>query len=137
MKREHRLRVLVVDDDDSLRRTVCDFMRRDDTVSITEASDATEAMSIVGARANLIDAVFTDVAFPEGPDGFYLADWLHKQHPEIAIAVASGYVRLAVARTQLPENIAFVEKPYDVKELVSLLHGMVRDHQNQMAINAL
>ena len=75
-------------------------------------------MSILERRTD-IDLLFTDVVMPKGMSGIELARLARELRPGLKVIVASGYPIPALReRYGRIENLAFVNKPYRLAELV-------------------
>lgn len=108
--------VLVVEDEPLVRMTVVDVLRADG-ITVIEAPDAEEAISILSDGRTAVNVVFTDVRFPRGRSGFDLAQWVGENRPDLGVAVTSGHAAYRGARLPLRPNDLFIEKPYDIDNL--------------------
>jgi CheY-like chemotaxis protein len=99
--------VLIVEDEALIRMDVADYISRPDITTL-EAANADEALQILFERSD-VDVIFTDVNMPGSMDGLQLAERVRELQSEIGIIIASGMVR--VARSTLPSNAVFYEKP--------------------------
>jgi CheY-like chemotaxis protein len=105
--------ILVVDDDDLVRRVVAEFL--DDLgFSVLEVTSASEALVLIRDRIEL-DLVITDVNMPE-MDGMQLVEELKSMRPSLPVILMSGrpqkdhnpeFPRQAVQ----PEAASFVHRP--------------------------
>ena len=120
------LNVLLVDDDVRKRVSVCERLRNQG-LKVIESSDAEQAMAVLQSRAMPVDAVITEAGFPQGRDGFFLADWVRRRYPEVAIGITSKTVGFADANSRLANGVAFIERPYDVDMLILLLHELLQE----------
>lgn len=102
--------VLIVEDEALIRMDVADFIGSPDVLPI-QASSADEALRILAERSD-VDVVFTDVNMPGAMDGLQMARRIRENDPIIGLIIASGMVR--VARSGLPDDAVFFEKPYDL-----------------------
>ena len=85
---------------------------------VATATNGVEAMSILERRTD-IDLLFTDVVMPKGMSGIELARLARELRPGLKVIVASGYPIPALReRYGRIENLAFVNKPYRLAELV-------------------
>lgn len=116
--------VLVVEDEPILRMMAVDMVE-DAGMEPVEASDATEAIRILEARAD-IRIVFTDVDMPRGMDGVRLAALIRDRWPPIDIIITSG--KLNVATSLLPPRSVFFSKPYRQSEVIALMQSMAEPH---------
>lgn len=112
--------ILVVEDEVFVRLDIADFLR-DQGFEVLEASNAGQALTHLerGAR---IDLVFTDVRMPGEMDGIGLAKFLKTHHPSIKIIVTSGHVHAH----ELPQELAFVDKPYDRGRIVERIKAALK-----------
>jgi two-component system cell cycle sensor histidine kinase/response regulator CckA len=118
---ERRYRVLVVDDEQSIRDLV-DRVLRDAGYETTVAPDADTALALA-ASADSFDLLLTDMMMPE-MCGDELARHLRLRHPDLRVLYLTGFAdRLFATRPVLSSNEAFIEKPVTVtglREAVSL-----------------
>src|SRR5262249_38855221 len=103
--------VLVVEDEDALRRVAVRILRRGG-YQTPEACDGAAALGILGGHPGKVDLVLTDVVMP-GMDGRQLAEAVASQYPRTAILYMSGYAGDAVVRRGVrAAEVAFLQKPY-------------------------
>ena len=108
---------LVVEDEPLLRMMAAD-LAREAGFNVVEASNADEAMSILGGRAD-IRVLFTDIDLPGSLNGLKLASYVRDRWPPVGIIVVSGQLRPCPA--DLPRGSVFFPKPYnDLKVIASL-----------------
>jgi two-component system cell cycle sensor histidine kinase/response regulator CckA len=117
-----KVRILVVDDEESVRRFV-ERVLRDAGYETVPASDGPEAIE-VAAKLGPFDLVVTDLMMPQ-MTGDELARRLRLNEPKLKILYLTGYSdRLFKDKVTLWEDEAFLDKPCNVKgltEAVSLL----------------
>lgn len=111
--------VLVVEDEVLIRLDLSDHLR-DYGFDVTEAGDADEALAWLSRKE--LDAVVTDVRMPGTIDGIQLAHKLNREHPHIAVIVVSGHADAA----QAPLGVPVIAKPFNVRELVALVHARLK-----------
>lgn len=101
-------KVLVVDDEEAMRRLLSDMLR---DYSVATAGDGQEALRLVEEDAP--DLVVTDIKMP-GMDGLALRAQLRERYPEIPVLAISGYVD----EGQIEEYgfVGFVSKPAALDE---------------------
>jgi signal transduction histidine kinase len=124
---EARPRVLVVDDERSIRLALGRYLRRNGW-EVDEAEDGAAALGMLGSTpADGYDLVITDLRMPV-LSGFEVHDWLAAHRPDLfsrlVIAtgdVASQPVREFLNRTPRP----VLEKPFELSSLAELV-GRVR-----------
>lgn len=109
--------ILLVEDEAIVRDLVCEILKESGYVVLSATSGA-DAMKIIDEQADPIDLLITDVVMPEmsGPE---LANILRRARGEMSVLYMSGYTDDAVlVRQGLPENSAFVRKPYTPQQFL-------------------
>jgi PAS domain S-box-containing protein len=103
--------VLVVEDEEALRRVAERILQRDGyTVLVAGSGD--EALALAEASKRPIDIIATDVVMP-GLGGRELVSRLLAIHPDSKVLFMSGYTDDAVLRHGVPEpGTAFLQKPF-------------------------
>ena len=118
----HAPRVLVVDDEESIRR-FAERVLRDGGYEVVVASDGREALRIVEAQRPF-DVFVVDMLMPQ-MRGDELARRIRQMDADAKVLYFTGYSdRLFEDRQTLWEHEAFIEKPVTTKgllEAVSLL----------------
>lgn len=117
-------RVLIVDDEASIRRSLAGILS-DEGYRTAEASDGDAALAAV--REDPPDAVLLDIAMP-GRDGVAVLEELQRGWPSLPVVMMSGHgtIETAVRATQLGA-FDFLEKPLSVEKLLlTLRHALER-----------
>lgn len=104
--------ILVVEDEDSLRRLVVRALQAQG-YEVLAAADPAAAMVLASNRAPLFDLLLTDVIMP-GMDGFELARHLRRSNPSLAVLYMTGYTA-----DEPDDTTPTIRKPFSVKDLVS------------------
>ncbi len=114
--------ILVVDDEERVRKLIQSFLIKDYDVLL--AVDGLEAMACFELHAGRIAAVITDVRMPRvnGPE---LVEWLHRRSPQLPVIVMSGHAGGGIEHLSLQREVVGLEKPFEVKELVTTLKRML------------
>jgi CheY-like chemotaxis protein len=107
--------VLVIADEVLARMAVSGYLR-ECGYSVVEASDAAQAREVLEADVT-IDIAFADLASPNSPESFALAQWIRRERPAIKIILTSGLAPTARAAGELCEHGPMLEKPYHPAEL--------------------
>jgi signal transduction histidine kinase/CheY-like chemotaxis protein len=110
--------ILVADDETALRHAVVEILRSSGYKAL-EAQTATEALEMANQHAGKLDILLTDVVMP-GLRGPELARRVTQTHPDIRVVYMSGYAE-GFPETQLPENSAFLQKPFRFATLLEQL----------------
>jgi signal transduction histidine kinase/CHASE3 domain sensor protein/DNA-binding response OmpR family regulator len=113
--------VLVVEDDEQVRRTVVAMLRELGYATL-EAGDGTMALATLATESGEIDLMFTDVVLPGTLRGRELAEKARAIRPRLAIAYTSGYTQNAIIHHgRVDEGIVFLSKPYRKDDLARKL----------------
>jgi two-component system cell cycle sensor histidine kinase/response regulator CckA len=105
-------RVLLVDDDDAIRR----LARRALIRAGCEVTDADGAEQALLTDPAALDCVVSDVAMP-GLDGPGLVRNLRQRRPDLPAILISGYADAEQRRALAAEDIAFLPKPFSMADL--------------------
>jgi two-component system cell cycle sensor histidine kinase/response regulator CckA len=109
-------RVLIVDDEETVRRFVDRVLQRAGYETVT-AGGGLEALELASARGPF-DLLLTDVMMPE-MTGDELARRLRQQEPRLKVLYLTGYSdQLFKEKVTLWEDEAFLDKPCSVNGLV-------------------
>ena len=112
-----RLRILVVEDDASLRGAVCELLM---LIGITPQQAASGTQALEALRAGSVDVLFTDVVMPD-MSGIELAQRAFALHPALRVVFASG--------NPIPDHDSFafkwtaLRKPYTLDQLQQALQS--------------
>jgi len=110
-----KLRILVVDDDQRMTRTLADIFSIAGHQPV-EANSGPQALEI--ARAQSLDCVLTDVRMP-GMDGVDLYRQLVQIQPGLPVVLMTAYASDAIIRNGLDEGIIGVfDKPLDIGSML-------------------
>ncbi|MCP5058859.1 MAG: PAS domain S-box protein [bacterium] len=119
-------RVLVVEDEESVRRLVRDNLRRAG-FEVLEAKDGPAAL--LEAASGRVDLLISDVVMPEmrGPD---LAAQLRLAQPELPVLFVSGY---SDRQLDLSESgdvpTSFLAKPFSLAEMRNAVHELLGESE--------
>lgn len=109
--------VLVVEDEPLVRELASQIL----TMSgyrVLEARNGVEALQQIEEEKEPIHLILTDAIMPE-MGGIELAEKIHALRPELKIILASGYTQETFSKqAALPEEIAFLQKPYSSRALL-------------------
>lgn len=115
----HAQRILIVDDESSLRTALFRVLDRQGFQVIT-ANCKREAEALAASDQTL-DLALVDLRLPDG-DGIELMQKLRLAHPNIQVIILTGHgsIELAVRATQ-HGAFHFVTKPFNMEELLSVV----------------
>jgi two-component system phosphate regulon response regulator OmpR len=117
-----RTRLLVVDDDPSVRALLRDYLEGHG-YGVAEAGDGTQMRAAL--ERELPDAVLLDVRLP-GEDGLVLARWLRERYDlGLLMVTASGDVVDRVVGLELGAD-DYIAKPFDLRELLARIKSVLR-----------
>ena len=118
---KNNLRVLVVDDEFSLRQLM-NFHLKIKGYSVLDAEDAESALNIL--EKENVDLIISDIRMPGDMDGIDLIVTHKKKNPGQKAILMTGYSldeRIAKAKS---EGIPCLKKPFEISELENLLTEM-------------
>ena len=84
--------ILVVDDEAIVRAAIADYLRSCG-YRVFEATNAEEALAILGDDGLRVDIVLSAVAMRSGMDGFGLSRWIREHRADIKIVLAGTPAR--------------------------------------------
>ena len=117
--------VLVVEDEDAVRRLIVDLLR-DTGYQVLEAANAQEAMAIGAEYAGAIHLLLTDMVMP-GMNGRKLAESLRDLHPEAKVLLVSGYSESLVSADPLDKGIRYLQKPFTPEHLTRVVNEAIAE----------
>ncbi|HET7240667.1 MAG TPA: ATP-binding protein [Gemmatimonadales bacterium] len=110
-------RVLVVEDDPSVRRLAVDTLQHQGFL-VDSAADGREAISLLEASTEPPDLVITDLVLPH-LSGRTVRQAVETRYPGVPVLYISGYPGEAIeSRGWLDEGVPFLQKPFSPRELV-------------------
>ncbi len=113
-------RVLVVDDDPSVRRVVRRLLERNGH-RVVEVADASTALATLARHSGSVDLVITDYAMPR-MSGIELAKEVLRTFPDLPVVLASGFLDPSlVDRAREAGVFATLDKPFEQAELLELV----------------
>jgi signal transduction histidine kinase/ActR/RegA family two-component response regulator len=116
--------ILVVDDDDAVRRMTIMFLKIKG-YTVIEARSPTEAIQFMESDNRSIDLVLTDVSMPT-MSGRELADRLIKQRSGLKVLFMSAYTEDAAINSGIHDpGTAFIEKPFSPDDLASKVRQVI------------
>ena len=106
-----RERVLVLEDESSVRELVCEVLQ-DKGYVVRAFTNPQEALQREADVVEDLDLLISDVVMP-GMDGRRLAEQLAQRHPGMRVLFISGYPeRAASAHGNLVPGLPFIQKPF-------------------------
>lgn len=118
--------VLLVDDEDSLRRVTTRILKKSG-YEVLAASGGEEALRLCAEQPRAIDLVITDVVMPK-MTGSELVSQLEAQCPGISVIYTSGYnTDMIVRHGVASDRVHFIPKPYSAPALLELVARVLRE----------
>ncbi len=119
-------RILVVDDDASLRKML-DAVLTEDGYEITQADDGSKAVSAVKER--FYDLILMDIRMAQ-IGGIVALKKIKKLNPEIPVIIMTAYASVDTARDALKSGaFDYLTKPLDIDELKLIVRRALHHHQ--------
>jgi CheY-like chemotaxis protein len=125
-RRHDDFAVLVVEDNPMVRANAVHLFQ-DLGFSVLDAYNGVEALRLIKAHPE-IGLLFVDVRMP-GMSGPELVDAAQRVRPSLKIVFTSGYVD----ERALPEDAAFVPKPWRVDQISEAITAVVRTNSDDNA----
>jgi CheY-like chemotaxis protein len=117
-------RILVVEDNESVREVAVDFLL-DHGYEIVEAEDGLDALQHLKGRS-AFDLLFTDVNLPGGMSGLGVASEARQLQPNIKVLLTTGYSESIVKDKgggSQAENV--ILKPYRQAKLLEMIRSLL------------
>jgi len=127
-------KVLIVDDDESIRNLMVTLLARKGHHCET-AVNGLEALDKISKTE--IDAVISDVVMPE-MDGISLTKELLKRYQSLPVMTVTGYAEEYSAETAMASGAReFIKKPFSNAEFIIRFDKMMREHRAEEALLVL
>jgi len=115
--------ILVVDDSEGLRSSVREVLEAQGFV-VLEASSGPAALEALARSQDPVHLVLTDVVM-QGMSGFELAERLVRVRPDAKVLFMSGQWGQVAVAGRLPDECAFLEKPFDLETLLRKIRDVL------------
>ncbi|MEA2237163.1 MAG: hypothetical protein QOC81_1887 [Thermoanaerobaculia bacterium] len=128
---ETRQRVLVADDDQSIRQLVCTIVKRED-LACDAAGDGREAIEYLGKHEYAV--VLLDLMMPR-LDGFGVIAWLKENPPPVKpiVLVITAYADQRFKEVDSDLVSGIVRKPFEVADLGNLIRLCVTGFNEELS----
>ncbi len=116
--------ILVVDDEEIIRKTVCGMLETFGYKAY-QASSGNEALRFLSGHINLIDIIILDFIMPgiSAEDTFRT---VRMKYPEIPVVLTSGFSKDEGVLSLIAEGIdSFLPKPFSIHELSETIHRIL------------
>lgn len=118
-----QLNVLVIDDDEDMRRLLVDVVTQRGHQALPAAS-AEEGVALLPLWT--FQVAFLDQGLP-GMEGLVLGEFLRKNNPDMTIALVTGEDEPRIERHARDLSITFIAKPFEVKQIQAVLDDAVSE----------
>ncbi len=117
--------ILVVEDEDSVRKSTCESLSILG-YQVLEASSPAAAADIIRSGRH-IDLMFSDVVMPGPMSSLQLGELVRAHLPQAQILYTSGYAEGVLAHEgKLQDNVNLLQKPYDFAALSARIRHLLR-----------
>ena len=117
-------RILIVDDEDGIRRSAGRVLRRSG-YAVEEAADGEKALALLGRAEDPFDLVLSDLVMPR-MGGLVLFERLRAQAGDMRVLLMSGYTAEDVRTlNQAQPGLKFLHKPWTVTDLLRRVRGIL------------
>jgi signal transduction histidine kinase/CheY-like chemotaxis protein len=122
-------RILVVEDDESVRDAVVDMLS-ELGYEVFKAENAEQALAILGSGV-AIDLLFTDVVMPGPIPTREMARRAQEMQPHIRVLYTSGYTQNAIVHNgKLDDDVFLLSKPYRRDDLARKVRSLLNNRQS-------
>jgi CheY-like chemotaxis protein len=122
-KYSEKKKVLIVDDEQFLRKFVAEFLEVEG-YECYEAENGNSAIDIL--KNNSFDLVITDYTMP-GINGIQLIEEIKKTWPHLPVILSSGNIDLELEKNYKHLKIdGMLIKPYDIEDAVAVVNNVVK-----------
>ena len=116
--------ILLVEDEELVRTMLSEALRRYG-YQVLEATQGSEAISLLTEYQNAVGLLLTDVVMPE-MSGQVLAERLAEINPELKVLFTSGYSDNAIVRHGiLRPGVHFIQKPFTIVALLQKIREVL------------
>jgi DNA-binding NtrC family response regulator len=115
-------KILVVEDDNLTRTSICGLLRKEG-YDVIEASNGAQAVELFNNER--VDVVITDFYMPH-LDGVALVEKIHAASPETPVVFMTGYLSRKSAETILKGKAEYMAKPISLEILQLTLQRLLR-----------
>ena len=119
VREDTKARVLIVDDDESVLRSVKRVLESSN-INVTTAGSAADALGLVHVKR--FDAIVTDIVMP-GMDGLEFIHLVRERDQELPVIILTGFPTLDSAVRAIKEgSFRYLMKPYAADELCATVN---------------
>ncbi len=132
----HNFRILVVDDEDSIRKRCVRLLSRQG-YHVIGASSSSAALELIKKEGAWFDLLLVDIRMP-GMDGIELMEKVKAQRQAVEVIIMTGYATVETAVKAMKNGAYdYLSKPFEMDELLHLVKKVVEIRSLQQEIKAL
>src|ERR1700721_3759075 len=118
-------RVLVVDDDEVVRETLCTILQKHD-FEVTCAANVSQALKLISSQK--YDVLLSDLHMPGAGDGLTVVSAMRHANPEAVTILLSSFPEMrAATQAILLQTDQILVKPVDIVSLVEAINQRLAD----------
>nr|BBH87447.1 hypothetical protein KTC_21980 [Thermosporothrix sp. COM3] len=126
--------ILLIEDDEDLQLLLKSFFE-DEGYAVLQAQDGPGALQYCEQHGASIALVLTDVMVPQ-MNPKLLQEQVRRLCPQAPIVVTSGHTKAHLQQKGLlTETMSFIQKPYDLDELITLINSLLRRERTSKNIS--
>jgi len=117
--------ILIVDDEEIVRKLVHVALKGSVDAAFLEANDAAQALKVAREHRGPIDLLVSDVVMPGRMNGIEMAATLCHTHPVMRVVLMSGYPPEALT---MEPAWHFIEKPFKASEIQEKIGNVLTEN---------
>jgi len=114
---EQTIRVLLLDDEESLRKPLSDYLHNTHGFSVEQATDGAEALRLVKEAQGHYDVALLDQVLTGEKSGLDVLREIKADYPDIAVILFTGWGMTAGMEALRTGAYRYIAKPFDKDEL--------------------
>lgn len=118
---EERVRVLLLDDEESLRVPLQRFLENRFSYQVDAVASGVEALEQVVRAEGRYDVALIDEVLVPGPDGIEVMERIKARYPDIECIIFTGWGTESRERALRAGAFRYIEKPFNNEELAMLI----------------
>lgn len=109
--------VLIVDDEDAVRRYIARILQQDGLV-VHQANDGAEALELIKRGTEPVELVVSDIVMPR-LNGVDLLNALAASHPDVSVILMSAYAQRELSEMGVVPPCGVLPKPFAAHRLIA------------------
>ena len=132
----NNFRILVVDDEDSMRKRCVRLLSRQG-YHVIGASSSPAALDLIQKESAWFDLLLVDIRMP-GMDGIQLMEKVKAQRQTVEVIIMTGYATVETAVKAMKQGAYdYLSKPFEMEELLHLVKKVVEIRSLQQELKEL